>query len=252
MADRGGVCIVIPMYNEQDGAENCVRAVCSVLDKLEWRSALLVVDDGSKDDTGAILERLAPQCSGLRIVHHQRNAGYGAALRTGVLRAAEAGYEYVLFMDSDLTNNPADIPRFVDHMRRGVDVIKASRFAGNGGMRGVPFRRAAISRLGNLVARSLFRVGVRDCTNGFRAVRLELLKHAQLRETGFPVIVEELYHLKFLASSWAEVPVILTNRQQGLRPTSFSYRPSTFWKYLRFALRAGLGIRPAPEKTNEK
>ena len=93
-------------------------------------------------------------------------------------------------MDSDLTNDPGDIPKFVAQMERDVDVIKASRFIEGGGMAGVPWQRAIFSRSGNWVARALFRVGLRDCTNGFRAVKVAILTRMDLREAGFPVIVE--------------------------------------------------------------
>jgi dolichol-phosphate mannosyltransferase len=236
--------VVIPMFNEEAGVEACVKKVCTELDRLSGRSALLVVNDGSGDRTGEILHRLAPAHPKLKVVTHPANRGYGRALRSGVEEAARGGYDYVLFMDSDLTNDPADIPRFFAEMARGKDVIKASRFAGHGGMNGVPLRRALISRLGNRIARALFSVGVRDCTNGFRAVRVALLAQMNLRENGFPIIVEELYQLKFVAESYAEVPVVLTSRKADQRPTSFAYKPATFCKYFWYAAKARLGVRP--------
>lgn len=232
------------MFNEERGAENCVRRVGECLAAIPGRRTLLVVDDGSRDATGAILDRLAAVCPALTVVHHERNRGYGAALRTGTRAACEAGYEYALFMDSDLTNDPADIPRFVELMLAGVDVIKASRYAPGGRMEGVPLQRRIISGAGNTVARLLFGMGIRDCTNGFRAVKLEILSRMDLREPGFPIIVEELYHCKTLARTFAEVPVVLTNRAGGQRPTSFTYKPETFRKYFLFALKAFLHIKP--------
>ena len=112
-------------------------------------------------------------------------------------------------------------------------------------MPGVPWKRRAISRAGNVVAKALFRVGVKDCTNGFRAVRTSVLTRMDLRENGFSIIMEELYQCKFLAHSFCEVPVLLTNRSEEQRPTSFSYTPRTFLKYFKFALKAFLGLKPA-------
>jgi dolichol-phosphate mannosyltransferase len=238
-------CVIIPMYNEQVGAAECVKKVCAQLERLPHRSALLVVNDGSRDRTGEILQQLSPSLPRLRVLTHPQNCGYGRALRTGVEQARRDGYDYALFMDSDLTNDPTDIPRFVAEMERGTDVIKASRYVGTGRMEGVPLHRALISRLGNQAARLLFGLGLRDCTNGFRAVRVPILAQMDLRENGFPIIVEELYQAKFLAATYAEVPVVLTSRQRDGRRTSFSYWPSTFCKYLRYAVKARLGIRPS-------
>ena len=247
----GSFCVIIPMYNEERGVEDCVRRVCPVLAKIAYPSGLVAVNDGSRDRTGAILDRLAAGTPNLTVLHHEQNRVYGAALRTGVRYAVERGSDYALFMDSDLTNDPADIPRFVALMEQGVDVIKASRFVPGGRMERVPWKRRIFSVAGNHIARALFRVGVSDCTNGFRAVRVPILARMNLRETGFPIIVEELYQAKFLARTFAEVPVVLTSRAGDQRATSFVYSPGTLHKYLSFALKAFGGIKPElmPEST---
>lgn len=234
------------MYNEEAGAEACVREVSAALERLERPSALIVVEDGSRDATAQVLARLEASYPRLVVERHPVNRGYGAALQTGARTAHERGFEYVLYMDSDLTNRPEDIPRFVELMDRRIDVIKATRFSGGGGMEGVPFRRWIVSAAGNAIARVLFRLPLHDCTNGFRAVRTSVLARMDLREQRFPVIVEELYWCRFLARTYAEVPVILMNRGEQVRQTSFVYRPSVFWRYLRYPLLAFLGIAPRP------
>jgi dolichol-phosphate mannosyltransferase len=233
--------IVVPMYNEQAGATRCVEEIVAVLSTSPNRTSLIVVDDGSQDGTSALLAGLVPQHPALDIVSHPVNRGYGAALVSGAARAAALSFDYVLFMDSDLTNDPRDIPRFAAKMGEGADVIKATRYTGGGGMVGVPWRRALISRVGNRIARVLFRLPLADCTNGFRAVRTALLTRMALRERGFPVIMEELYWCRFLTRSFAEVPVTLTNAG---RASSFRYRPSVFVSYLRYPWRAFLGRAP--------
>ena len=233
------------MFNEAAGAERCVVEVCGALRDLPYRSRLIVVDDGSSDATGAILRRLAATEPRLRMVTHPANRGYGAALRTGVEAAKEKRFDYVLFMDSDLTNSPADIRRFVAAMEGGADVVKATRYSGGGGVSGVPFSRWIVSAVGNRIARALFGVPIHDCTNGFRAVKVSLLEQMALGERRFPVIMEELHWCRFLARTYAEVPVVLTARQADQRPTAFAYRPSVFWSYLKYPLLAFLRRRPA-------
>ena len=232
------------MFNEEAGAEICVRAMTRALEPYGARAGLIVVDDGSSDRTRPILRALAAELAELRYVEREANGGYGAALRSGTERAAAEGAEYVLFMDSDLTNDPADIPRFLAAIGAGADVVKASRFRRGGGMRGVPWTRAAFSVAGNMLAAVLCGVGVRDCTNGFRAVRTALLLRMKLRERGFAVIMEELWWCKALGARFAEVPVILTARHRELRSTAFQYRPEIFRTYLSYAIRCARGIRP--------
>jgi dolichol-phosphate mannosyltransferase len=243
-----GFCVIVPMYNEQSGAEDCVRSICLALGRIQYSSRLFVVNDGSRDGTGAILKRLAPDFPALRVIEHEKNAGYGAALRSGISAAVETGYDYALFMDSDLTNDPADIPKFVAAMERGIDVIKGSRFVRGGSMDGVPWRRSIFSHTGNYVARNLFRIGIQDCTNGFRAVKVPILGRMDLRETGFPIIVEELYQAKSLARTFCEVPVVLTSRGEDQRQTSFSYNQQTLRKYMGFALKAFFSKRLDPNE----
>jgi dolichol-phosphate mannosyltransferase len=228
--------VVIPAYNEEAGIAACVRAVDAVLDGLENEAAIIVVDDGSKDGTANALHDIADAHQRLVVVRHPVNRGYGAGLRTGTEAAAERGLDYVLIMDSDLTNDPAYLVDFARLMGEDFDVIKASRYVPGGGVDGVPTWREWLSVLGNGVARLLFRLPIRDCTNGFRAVRTTLLREIQLEENGFAVIMEELYRLRPLARSYAEVPVVLTARTGDLASSSFSFGPRAMARYLKYPL----------------
>jgi dolichol-phosphate mannosyltransferase len=240
----GTFAVIVPMYNEESGAESCVRRVCEVLARVPHRSELVTVNDGSRDETVGILNRLSADLPNLTVIHHETNCGYGAALRTGMKYAAAAGFDYVLFMDSDLTNDPADIPRFVEKMTDGYDVIKATRYSNGGEVSGVPAYRVILSRAGNWIARRLYRLPITDCTNGFRAVRTSLLSRMELTEPKFPIIMEELYYSSFLATTFAQIPVRLTNRRGEQRPTSFVYRPRVFYDYLKYPLKSFFRVRP--------
>lgn len=136
--DGPSFCVIIPMFNEEAGAQECVMRVTGELGKLGNRTMLVLVNDGSSDETGPIVKRLAADRKGIHVLEHNINQGYGAALRTGVKFARESGFDYCFFMDSDLTNNPGDMVRFAAEMERGADVIKASRFVQGGSMKGVP------------------------------------------------------------------------------------------------------------------
>lgn len=237
-------CVVIPMYNEAQGAERCIRAVCAALDDLPYRTALIVVNDGSRDETGEILAHLQLEYARLDIVTHSQNGGYGSGLKSGTQRAAELGFEYVLFMDSDLTNDPKDLGSFVDKMLAGFDFIKASRYVVGGAMVGVPWWRALISVVGNRVAGWLYGLPIRDCTNGFRAVRIPILQQMQLSEPGFAIIMEELYQAKFLARTFCEIPYTLTARAKSEKASSFAYHPRVFYSYLKYPVKSLLTQAP--------
>ena len=93
MPDLPSFAVIIPMYDEQSGAEACVRKVCAQLSKMPHRASLVVVNDGSKDGTKGILAALQPVEQKLIVATHPQNRGYGAALCSGIRAAAEGGFE---------------------------------------------------------------------------------------------------------------------------------------------------------------
>ena len=229
--------VVIPMFNEEAGAESTVDAVVDVLEGLERETRLVVVDDGSSDGTRAVLERLAKRHDRLVVEAHERNSGYGAALRTGAEAARRLGLDWVLFMDSDLTNPPRDIPRFAELIDGPVDYIKASRFEGGGSMRDVPLRRRALSVAANRFSRLAAGRGISDPTNGFRAIRIEAFLSMPLQERDFAIIMEELLWAVRRGLRSASLPTVLTSRDESRRPTSFGYSRSLLRRYAGYTLR---------------
>ena len=159
------------MFNEGKNVELCVGNICKFLDRLDNRCELLVVDDGSHDNTLGKLIQLKKMYKNLNIETHSENKGYGAANRTGAFYAYSLGYKYVLYMDADLTQDPKYIYDFLDLMNKDIDLIKATRYSQGGGMKGVKFQRKIISIGGNLLARIFMRLPITDYTNGFRAIK---------------------------------------------------------------------------------
>jgi dolichol-phosphate mannosyltransferase len=242
LSDSPSFAVVIPMFNEEAGAEVCVKTVCGELQRVDPRARLFVVEDGSRDRTADILRELEKTTPALKVLFHSENRGYGQALVTGGRAAHDAGFDYAVFMDSDLTNDPKDITHFLGKMREGADSIKASRYIKGGGTSDVPPFRRAISVLGNSVARILMRIPIHDLTNGFRAVRTSAFVRIPFRENKFAIIMEELYYMKRMGCSFAEVPNVLRTRSGDRRKTSFSYKPSTFAQYLKYPLKSFFGL----------
>lgn len=231
------LAVVIPMFNEAQGAQTCVEGVTAMLESAPGDARLIAVDDGSADGTPGLLDALAETHPLLTVVHHVKNKGYGAALRTGAEAARDQGRPWVLFMDSDLTNPPADILRFWPLMTDDVDLIKASRYVRGGSQEAVPLRRRAVSVAGNTFARLASGLPVRDLTNGFRAIRTEAFLRMPLEERGFALILEEVYWASRMGLRCAELPTTLGTREVELRPSSFAYTPTTLWAYGRYPLR---------------
>lgn len=128
---RSGVSVVMPVYNERDNVEPAAREVLAVLDGLVSPAELIVVDDGSTDGTGDVLAALAAELAGprgdgaaLRVVRLRRNFGQTAALSAGIDRACG---QSVVLIDGDQQNDPADIPRLLEGLADGYDVVSGWR-----------------------------------------------------------------------------------------------------------------------------
>lgn len=227
------------MFNEENTASSCIDKVIKEITKIKNQIKLIIVDDGSIDKTADLLKNKKKQYKNqLVILSHKKNNGYGAALQTGISYAIKERYKFYLTMDSDLTNPPKYIVDFIKVMSEDIDCVKASRYIKGGKVVNVPYFRQLISIIGNYIASLLFNVGIKDCTNGFRMVRLELLKGIKFKEKSFSIILEELYYLKKKHSRFKEIPYTLTPRTNS--KSHFKYNFRIFRDYFKYAFKAFL------------
>ncbi len=232
------LAIVVPVYNEAATIETSCKAFVEIAQQYKGRAAIIAIDDGSSDGSDLILDKIAAENDLMNWEQHESNQGYGAAVRTGAKWALNNDFDYVSFIDSDLTNPPEDLLKIGELATGGAPYIKASRFEEGGRMEGVPFRRRVFSRVGNLVGSLLFGQRIKDVTNGFRAVRTELYCSWNLHEPGFPIIMEEVYWAVRQQKKIVSFPTVLRSRQEHQRSTSFLYTPRVIWEYLKYPLRS--------------
>lgn len=225
------------MYNEEAVAAACIETVMKTISKLNTFTTLLVVNDGSRDNTERILqEKQKKYRSKLIVITHKKNKGYGAALQTGMKTALKMGFEWCLHMDSDLTNNPKYIPHFIKHISDKYDCVKASRYIKGAKIVNVPTYRRVISVVGNYIASLIFGIGIKDCTNGFRMVRLEKIRGLHFKENNFSIILEELYYLKKRKAKFTEIPYTITARTNS--KSHFTYKPKIFYDYFKYVIKS--------------
>lgn len=168
------VSVVIPAYNEQDGIGPTLDALLDALEGSDRVYEVLVVDDGSSDATGQRARR-----DGVTVLTHRHNRGYGAALRTGVLRAAAP---VVLFYDGDGQFQPEDVERVVAEIDAGADAALGSRTADSYS----PLSRRGGKKVLGWFANYLARRSIPDLNCGLRAFRRDiLLDYLHLLPSGF-------------------------------------------------------------------
>lgn len=200
--------ILAPAYNEEEVIE---RFAAAVLTRLEEGWEILFVDDGSRDRTPEILRNAGRSNENIRVVTHELNRGLGAALATGF---REARGEIVVTMDADLSHPLDLLPSLIDACD-SADAAYASRYVKGGGMVGVPWKRALISRAANLLLRIAFATRVKDLTTGFRAYRREAIADLNLTGKGFEAQLEISVRLLAGRRRIVEIPFILTERAAG-------------------------------------
>ena len=199
------------MYNEQGNIEHAVTSALAVLADVTDRYEVIVVNDGSRDRTGAVADRLAAANPNVRAVHHAENRGYGAAVRSGL---AAAQYPLVVLADGD---NQFDLGELAV-LLRGLgtsDIVSGYRIA-----RRDPAMRRLYAFVYNRVARVLFGIPLRDVNCGFKVYRRALVERLlpQLRSTGALINVEILARARKLGATVTEVGVHHFARETG-QPT---------------------------------
>jgi dolichol-phosphate mannosyltransferase len=181
---------------------------------------VVVVNDGSTDDTAAILEQYSRELP-LHCVNHLLNRGLGETERDGfeyIARHCEPD-DMIVRVEADNTHEPQYIFSLLSKLDEGFDMVNASRFQPGGGQVGVDSYRAFISRAANLFMRFVFRVaGIRDYSCGYRAYKARIIQDAvrifgnyfiQLRGLGFTSTLEMIVKLNIMGCRFAEVPFVL-------------------------------------------
>jgi len=228
------IAIVIPVFNEGESLRKTLPEITLGVLELNCDYKVIYVDDGSTDDSPKILAELKESkiYSNLEVLSLPLNVGYGGALRSGAKLAADQGCWGVVFMDSDLTNPPSEIPRMIQELE-SYDLVKASRYVKGSDASEVPLQRRIYSVFGNLLLRFLFLTSTRDITNGFRAWRLQEFLAFECKNTGFDSIIEEFYHARTRKLRITECASILRSRGNDLRESSSSYSLRALLNYLK-------------------
>jgi glycosyltransferase involved in cell wall biosynthesis len=218
------VSIVLPAYNEAAILRDHVLLLLAYLQTLRpsYRFELIIVNDGSRDETGAIAAQLAAEVEDIRVFHHPRNFGLGQALKTGFARSLG---QYVVVLDIDLSYAPEHVGLMLERMTRtNARLVLASPYMRGGRVVDVPWLRVVMSRVANwfLARASGQKISTMTCM--VRAIDGRFLRSLHLRSTGMDVMPEMIHKAKVLRASIEEVPAELNwqrqNRVAGKRSSS--------------------------------
>ena len=168
-AARSDFAVLIPAYNEAAVVPDLVRELRAAFEDHGLSGEVLLVDDGSADDTAAIAENVSADWPSFRVLRHRRNQGKTEAMMTG---AAATDRSILLLFDADLQHSPNDIPRFLSKVEEGWDMVTGRKVG--------KYAKRGVSSVYNLLSRWIFRVPVSDL-NSIKAFHRDVLDEITLR-----------------------------------------------------------------------
>ena len=211
-SERG--LVIVPTYNER---ENVARIIESVLSQ-DPRLSVLIVDDGSPDGTGAIVDEISATNDRVHALHRAKKMGLGTAYLAGFKWALARDFAYVFEMDADFSHDPGHLPEFLRAIA-DADLVLGSRYR-NGKVTVVnwPMTRLMLSYAANVYARTVTGLQLFDATGGFKCFRRSVLEAIDLddvRSNGYAFQIEVSFRAWKKGFRIAEIPIVFTDRTEG-------------------------------------
>lgn len=240
--------VIIPTYNEKDNIGELLGLIYSYVPDIH----VLVVDDGSPDGTGELIENLmAGEYQGrLFLIKRAGKLGLGTAYIAGFKWALKREYEYIFEMDADFSHNPKYLPKFLAAIT-GCDVVLGSRYVSGGGVTNWSLIRRIISLGGSLYSRIILNLPFHDLTGGFKCFRRKVLETIDLddvKSNGYSFQIEMTYRAFLLGFTIKEVPIVFEERAEGQSKMSSSIFREAVWMVLKLrTAKAGMkaaGVKP--------
>ena len=213
-ARRASISVFFPAYNDAGSIASLVKDAVAVLETLTDDYEVIVVNDGSADATPLVLDELARAWPRVKIIHHETNKGYGAALRTGFGAASK---DLVFYTDGDGQYDVRELGKLFPLLTGAVDVVNGYKIK-----RADKRYRILIGEVYNRTARFLFRLPIRDVDCDFRLLRGSALRQIELMSSSGVICVELVRKLHVAGCVFAESPVHhyprIHGRSQFFRP----------------------------------
>ena len=204
---RPAISVFFPAYNDAGTIASMVVSARMTVRELTDDFEIVVVNDGSRDHTADVLAELASIIPELRVVQHEKNQGYGGALRTGF---ASATKELVFYTDGDAQYDPREVKALVEAMDDGVDFVNGYKIG-----RSDPVHRIIVGRLYHWTVRIAFGLKLRDVDCDFRLFRKNIFDRVALTKSSGAICVELMKKVQDAGYSIREVPVHHYHRAYG-------------------------------------
>ncbi|MET8162323.1 polyprenol monophosphomannose synthase [Sphaerisporangium sp. NPDC005289] len=224
----GRVLVIVPTYNERENLPMIIERLRAAVPEAH----LLVADDNSPDGTGEIADRLAAEDDHVHVLHRPGKQGLGAAYIAGFRWGLAEGFDVLVEMDADGSHSPEELPRLLDALAQGADLVIGSRYVPGGELVNWPASRKALSKGANIYVRLMLGVPTHDTTAGFRAYRASALEKIALDEVqsqGYCFQVDLTLRTVRQGLRVAEVPITFVERTAGASKMSRAVFAEALW-----------------------
>ena len=226
MAERA--LVIVPTYNERENISRLTQAVLGQDPRLD----VLVVDDGSPDGTGDIVEAIGAENKRVHILRRARKMGLGTAYIAGFKWSLERDYAYTFEMDADFSHDPAHLPQFLKAIET-ADLVIGSRYReGKVTVVNWPIGRLLLSYYANIYARIVTGVPIWDLTAGFKCYRravLEAIDLSRVRSNGYAFQIEMHFRAWKKKFRIVEIPIVFVDRTEGTSKMSGHIVREAMW-----------------------
>lgn len=229
--------VIVPTYNEK---ENISLIMSAILQQDECID-ILVVDDGSPDGTGDIVDNESQKNTRVHLLRRKSKMGLGSAYVTGFKWALERNYECIFEMDADFSHSPSDLKKFLE-TSKDADLVLGSRYKNHRiSVVNWDLRRLILSYAANVYTRIVTRLPVSDATGGFKCFRrnaLLALDLDKMKSDGYCFQIETTFKIWKKGLRVKEIPIVFTDRTRGTSKMSGGIISEAFFLVLK--LRLGL------------
>jgi dolichol-phosphate mannosyltransferase len=232
--------VIVPTYNERENILKLIEAVQAQSPIFD----VLVVDDGSPDGTGAIVDERAAVDSRVHIIHRARKLGLGTAYLAGFKWALERPYDFIFEMDADFSHDPQHLPQFLESIR-DADLVIGSRYRDKRvTVVNWPIGRLLLSYFANVYARWVTGLQIFDSTAGYKVFRrkvLEAIDLSDVKSNGYAFQIEMHFRTWKKGFRMVEIPIVFVDRTEGTSKMSKKIVREAVWMVWRLRWWAIIG-----------